>query len=159
MNTLKDRFIGALAGLACGDAVGTTVEFSPRGSFAPVTDMTGNGPFNLKAGQWTDDTSMALCLAESLVEKQAFDARDQMSRYLNWWQWGYLSATGSCFDIGNTVRDALARFRDTGEPYSGDELSAASSRKRSGAGWANSTTGASRISEPLPAVWAAVSPE
>ncbi|KGD64065.1 ADP-ribosyl-[dinitrogen reductase] hydrolase [Alcanivorax nanhaiticus] len=120
MNTLKDRFIGALAGLACGDAVGTTVEFSPRGSFAPVTDMTGNGPFNLKAGQWTDDTSMALCLAESLVEKQAFDARDQMSRYLNWWQWGYLSATGSCFDIGNTVRDALARFRDTGEPYSGD---------------------------------------
>lgn len=120
MDNLKDRFIGALAGLACGDAVGTTVEFSPRGSFAPVTDMTGHGPFNLKAGQWTDDTSMALCLAESLVEKQGFDARDQMARYLNWWQWGYLSATGTCFDIGNTVRDALARFRDTGEPWSGD---------------------------------------
>lgn len=120
MDKLKDRFIGALAGLACGDAVGTTVEFSPRGSFAPVTDMTGHGPFNLKAGQWTDDTSMALCLAESLVEKQGFDARDQMTRYLNWWQWGYLSATGTCFDIGNTVRDALARFRDTGEPWSGD---------------------------------------
>jgi ADP-ribosyl-[dinitrogen reductase] hydrolase len=115
----RDRYIGALLGLACGDAIGTTVEFSPRGSFKPVTDMTGGGPFNLKAGQWTDDTSMALCLAESLLTKGEFDPLDQMGRYLNWWQWGYLSATGSCFDIGMTVRDALARFERTGEAYSG----------------------------------------
>lgn len=106
-------------GLACGDAVGTTVEFSPRGSFKPVTGMTGGGLFHLNPGQWTDDTSMALCLAESLVEKSAFDPRDQMARYLNWWQWGYLSSTGSCFDIGNTVRAALIKFQNTGEPYAG----------------------------------------
>lgn len=83
---LRSRYHGALLGLACGDAVGTTVEFSPRGSFAPVTDMTGGGPFGLRAGQWTDDTSMALCLGESLLVRNGFDAKDQMARYLNWWK-------------------------------------------------------------------------
>ncbi len=67
-----DRYRGCLLGLAVGDAIGTTVEFKARGSFVPVTDMTGGGVFNLKPGQWTDDTSMALCLAESLVEKDGF---------------------------------------------------------------------------------------
>nr|HPJ07424.1 ADP-ribosylglycohydrolase family protein [Deltaproteobacteria bacterium] len=64
---LVDRYTGCLLGLACGDAVGTTLEFKPRGSFEPITDMVGGGPFNLDPGQWTDDTSMALCLAESLI--------------------------------------------------------------------------------------------
>lgn len=118
-STLHNRYLGAMLALACGDAVGTTVEFSPRGSFAPVTDMTGGGPFGLQPGQWTDDTSMALCLAESLVQKGAFDPADQMVRYLNWWQWGYLSSTGTCFDIGGTVRSALASFQETGNPWSG----------------------------------------
>jgi ADP-ribosyl-[dinitrogen reductase] hydrolase len=117
--TLKDRYRGSLAGLACGDAVGTTVEFRSPGSFAPLTDMVGGGPFGLAAGQWTDDTSMALCLAESLLAQSGFDARDQMGRYSNWWQWGYLSSTGECFDIGATVRTALERFLRTAEPYSG----------------------------------------
>ena len=116
---LQARARGALLGLACGDAVGTTVEFSARGSFAPVTDMVGGGPFGLRPGQWTDDTSMALCLAESLIKCQGFDARDQMSRYVNWWRWGHLSSTGGCFDIGITVRAALARFEATGEPFAG----------------------------------------
>ena len=117
--SLKDRYVGSLAGLASGDAVGTTVEFRSRGTFPPVTDMVGGGPFGLAPGQWTDDTSMALCLAESLLAKNGFDARDQMGRYLNWWTWGYLSSTGECFDIGMTVRGALERFQRTGEPYSG----------------------------------------
>lgn len=119
MTSLRDRYLGTLLGLACGDAVGTTVEFSPRGSFSQVTDMTGGGPFGLKPGQWTDDTSMALCLAESLLTKGQFDPADQMNRYRNWSQWGYLSSTGHCFDIGMTVRDALQRFGYSGEPYSG----------------------------------------
>lgn len=119
MISTRERYVGALLGLACGDAIGTTVEFCPRGTFTPVTDMTGGGPFSLKPGQWTDDTSMALCLAESLLTKGCFDPVDQMGRYLNWWHWGYLSATGSCFDIGITVRDALARFERSGEAYSG----------------------------------------
>lgn len=119
MTSLRDRYLGCLLGLAVGDAVGTTVEFRPRGSFEPVTDMIGGGPFGLKPGQWTDDTSMALCLAESLLAHGGFDARDQMGRYLNWWKWGYLSSTGTCFDIGMTVLSALERFEISGEPFSG----------------------------------------
>ena len=75
--TLIDRARGCLLGLAVGDAVGTTVEFKQRGSFRPLTDMVGGGPFGLQPGQWTDDTSMALCLGYSLDECAGFDARDQ----------------------------------------------------------------------------------
>ncbi len=115
-----------MLGLAAGDALGTTLEFKPPGSFEPIDDIVGGGPFALEAGQWTDDTSMALCLAESLVERGGFDARDQMSRYLRWWHEGYLSSTGRYVDIGVTVSDALRRFEQTGDPYSGstDPLSA-----------------------------------
>ena len=114
-----DRVRGCLLGLAIGDAVGTTVEFRPRGSFPPVTAMDGGGPFHLKPGQWTDDTSMALCLGTSLVTKNGFDPVDQMDRYWDWYQNGYLSSTGECFDIGNTVRQALERYKQTGNPFSG----------------------------------------
>ena len=106
-----DRYRGCLLGLAVGDAIGTSVEFQPRGSFPTVTDMQGGGVFNLKPGQWTDDTSMALCLAESLVECNGFDATDQMNRYLKWYLNGYLSSTGKCFDIGGTTRQALEHFK------------------------------------------------
>lgn len=115
----RDRMRGALVGLAVGDAVGTTVEFRPPGSFPAVTDMVGGGPFELKPGQWTDDTSMALCLAESLIECRGFDAADQMRRYLRWRDEGHLSSTGKCFDIGNTVGAALRGFEASGEPCSG----------------------------------------
>jgi ADP-ribosyl-[dinitrogen reductase] hydrolase len=110
---------GCLLGLACGDAVGTTVEFSPRGSFAPVTDMVGGGPFGLAPGEWTDDTSMALCLGASLLHCRGFDARDQMNRYCNWRNVGYMSSNGRCFDIGITVSSALSRYLADGEPLAG----------------------------------------
>lgn len=116
---LRQRYRGALLGLAVGDAVGTTLEFRSPGTFATIDDMIGGGPFNLAAGQWTDDTSMALCLATSLVKQRAFDPRDQMERYLRWYRDGYLSSNGRCFDIGNTVRGALLRFERNGDPFSG----------------------------------------
>jgi ADP-ribosylglycohydrolase len=115
----RDRRRGALLGLACGDAVGTAVEFKPRGSFPPVTDLTGGGPFRLAPGQWTDDTAMALCLATSLVETGGSDPADQMSRYLRWYRHGEMSCTGTCFDCGSTVKEALDRFVLTGEPFCG----------------------------------------
>lgn len=116
---MKDRYRGSLLGLACGDAVGTTVEFKPRGRFSPASDMVGGGPFGLKAGEWTDDTSMALCLAVSLLERGDFDARDQAERYCRWRDEGYLSSNGRCFDIGNTIAASLLRFEVTGHPFSG----------------------------------------
>ena len=113
------RYQGCMIGLAAGDALGTTVEFKSPGSFSPLTDIVGGGPFSLEPGQWTDDTSMALCLAESLIEKKGFDPEDQMGRYCRWYREGYMSSNGRCFDIGNTVITALKNFEATGDPISG----------------------------------------
>ncbi len=114
-----ERYRGCLLGLAAGDALGTTLEFKPPGSFVPIEDMVGGGPFHLAPGQWTDDTSMALCLAESLIQRRGFDPVDQLERYLHWYLDGHLSSTGRCFDIGNTVRNALSRFYNSHEAYCG----------------------------------------
>ena len=111
----EDRAVGALLGLACGDAVGTTLEFEAPGTFPPLDDMVGGGPFSLPTGAWTDDTSMALCLAESLLDRGGMDLADQLRRYVLWRHDGYLSSTGRCFDIGATTRAQLARFERTGE--------------------------------------------
>lgn len=113
---LKDRFLGCLIGLAVGDAYGTTYEFRHRDKMPAILpdEITGFGPFNMKPGEWTDDTSMALCLAESLIEK-GWDTDDQMKRYIKWWQEGYNSVTGECFDIGGATRNALSCYNMTGE--------------------------------------------
>lgn len=135
MNPL-DRAIGTLLGLACGDAVGTTLEFRAPGTFEPITDLVGGGPFRLKPGEWTDDTSMALCLAESLLDKGDLDLEDQLRRYVLWHETGYLSSNGRCFDIGITTRTQLARFQRTGEavdPTPDEESAANGSLMRLGA--------------------------
>lgn len=116
---LCNRYRGTLLGLAAGDALGTTLEFKSPGTFGPISDMVGGGPFSLQPGEWTDDTNMALCLAESLVRMHGFDAEDQMSRYVRWWQEGYLSCTGQCFDIGMTVCAALSKYMNTDDPFAG----------------------------------------
>lgn len=109
----RDRAVGALIGLAVGDAVGTTLEFLPRDR-AYVKDMTGGGPFRLRAGEWTDDTSMALCLAETLLEKGDADTICFRNKLLEWYQHGYNSSNGICFDIGNTTRFALEQYLTVG---------------------------------------------
>jgi ADP-ribosylglycohydrolase len=116
VKTTLSRYRGAMLGLAAGDALGTTLEFQPAGCFEPVADIVGGGPFDLKPGWWTDDTSMALCLAESLCECGGFDADDQLRRYVRWYREGHHSSTGRCFDIGNIVRHALEHFEAHGTP-------------------------------------------
>ncbi len=115
----QNKSRGCLIGLAVGDAIGTTLEFRPRGTFKPITDMVGGGHFCLKKGHWTDDTSMALCLGHSLVESDGFNARDQMLRYCDWLDNGYMSSIGTCFDVGVSVSSSLRRFQKTGEPFAG----------------------------------------
>lgn len=120
---LQNRYRGALLGLAVGDALGMPLEFMPPGTFTPITGLIGGGRFNLSPGQWTDDTSMALCLAESLIHCTEFSPADQMDRYARWYKEGYLSSTGTCFDIGNTVRTALDSYIRTGQPVAGSKNS------------------------------------
>jgi ADP-ribosylglycohydrolase len=119
MMNSTERYHGCLLGLATGDSLGTTLEFHSPGSFTPLEDMVGGGPFHLRPGEWTDDTSMALCLAESLIEKRGFDPIDQLERYDRWFRAGHLSSTGRCFDIGNTTHHALQVYEQTHQPYCG----------------------------------------
>lgn len=116
---LRDRALGALIGLAVGDAVGTTLEFTKKPGRVVLNDMVGGGPFRLKPGQWTDDTAMALALADSLVERPDLNLYDLMERFVDWHEKGTYSCTGTCFDIGNQTREALYRFLDSGDPKSG----------------------------------------
>lgn len=113
------RFRGALLGLALGDALGTTLEFSRRDSLPPVTEIIGGGPFKLAPGDWTDDTSMALCLAHSLIRKEYSSNSDQLDLYCLWWKKGIFGVKGKCFDIGNTVVHALENYMRTGNTYPG----------------------------------------
>lgn len=117
--TLQSRALGCLLGLAAGDAVGTTLEFSRRDSGPPLTDMVGGGPFHLNPGQWTDDTAMALALGESLCACEGLDLQDVMDRFSAWYLQGRYSCTGTCFDIGITTQSALRRYLETGHPESG----------------------------------------
>lgn len=123
---LVSKAMGSLLGLAIGDALGTTLEFKARDQYTPLTDIVGGGPFQLKPGEWTDDTSMALCLAESLLACKRHDPVDQLRRYLRWRDRGENSVTGRCFDVGRTVDQALQNFKRGQQAYPGcqDEFSA-----------------------------------
>lgn len=116
---IKDRAVGALLGLAVGDAVGTTLEFKRRDTYRRLTDMVGGGPFHLKAGDWTDDTAMAMALSASLEQCGRLDETDLMDRFIDWYRNGNYSCTGTCFDIGNTTSSALRRYEKTGNPIAG----------------------------------------
>lgn len=115
----EDRALGALLGLAVGDALGTTLEFTRRDNYVHLTDMVGGGPFELQPGQWTDDTSMALALAESLCAKPNLDEADLMGRFANWYVHGVNSCTGACFDIGHATRSAIDAWLRSGNPLAG----------------------------------------
>jgi ADP-ribosyl-[dinitrogen reductase] hydrolase len=109
----RDRAVGAMLGLAIGDAVGTTLEFRRRDE-ARVQDMVGGGPFGLAPGEWTDDTSMALCLGYSLAELGRLDPDDVARRLVAWYRQGAYSMNGRCFDIGGTTRRAVEGYERAG---------------------------------------------
>jgi ADP-ribosyl-[dinitrogen reductase] hydrolase len=121
LDAKRDRAIGALVGLAVGDAIGTTLEFKRRDEQPPIADMVGGGPFRLHAGEWTDDTSQALCLADSLIATGGLDQGDLIERFYRWAKEGYNSVNGRCFDIGNTTRKALTKYKQTGIVQAGDD--------------------------------------
>ena len=113
---IDDRAYGAMLGLAVGDALGVPLEFSERDTHPHVSEMIGGGPFGLQPGEWTDDTSMALCLADSLTALNSFDGIDILNRFVRWFENGENSVNGHCFDIGITTRVALERFVRLGTP-------------------------------------------
>ena len=103
-----NRFRGCLLGLAAGDAVGTSVEFCPRGSFDPLTDMRGGGPFSLHAGQWTDDTSMAVPIGRALGRGVDLADPATLGHIVDEWAVWALTAP----DVGNQTRAVRGRLPD-----------------------------------------------
>ncbi|HCA02678.1 ADP-ribosylglycohydrolase family protein [Vreelandella alkaliphila] len=128
MNISPDpsRWTGCLLGLAVGDALGAPLEFHSRDRLKPITGMIEGGKFRMRQGEWTDDTAMALCLADSLIACDGFDAADQMARYWRWAEEGENSTRPRAFGIGKTVAGALARYQQSGSPWCGSESSASS---------------------------------
>ena len=112
----RDRAVGALLGLAVGDAVGASREFTRRDAMPPLSDMVGGGHFSLQAGAWTDDTAMALCLADSILACRKLDQHDLLRRFCRWWRRGENSCTGASFSIGITTYAALERYERAGDP-------------------------------------------
>lgn len=122
----KDRQRGMLLGLAIGDALGAAVEFQSPGRFPEVAGYRDGGLHRLKPGEWTDDTSMALALADSIANS-GWDLNDQAKRYVKWWRDGAYSVNGTCFDIGMTTRAGLRRFCESGDAkHSGDRAESTS---------------------------------
>ncbi len=111
---IRDHLEGMLLGLAVGDALGASVEFKPPGTFAPVVGYRDGGPHRLNPGEWTDDTSMALALADSLAS--GWDLADQLRRYAAWYTNGEYSVNGRCFDVGLTTARAIQEFKLLGDP-------------------------------------------
>jgi len=111
MDNMKNRAIGCMIGLVVGDCLGSSIEFSERDDYEPVTGMRGGGPFNLNPGEWTDDTSMALALADTISIKGTVDKTDLMERFCFWRYNGWYSHNGRCFDIGNTTMAAILKYK------------------------------------------------
>jgi len=104
---LRSRFRGALLGLALGDALSAPAQFARPGGFMPVRGLSGGGPYDLRAGTWTDDTALALSLARSLLCTRGCDPLDQLERFRRWQREGDGSATGECLGITASVSRAL----------------------------------------------------
>jgi len=105
--SLRNRYLGSVLGLACGDAMGATTQFRKPGQFTPIGDLIGGGHWQLPPGAWTDDTALALCVALSFLERETFAPGDLLQRYRRWQQQGEPSSTGQCVGISATVAEAL----------------------------------------------------
>ncbi len=106
MKNLRDGMYGFIV----ADALGVPVEFNNRKSLDenPVTDMRSYGTYNQPVGTWSDDSSMTLCTYDNIVNYRSLD--DVMQDFLNWYQNGYMTPHGECFDIGMTTQRAILNY-------------------------------------------------
>ncbi len=137
----ESKSIGSILGMVIGDAMGHRFEFQKLVYDTITLENMGEGKggeFKLEPGQWTDDTSMGLCLADSLlVNKGEFNPRDLMHRFLLWWNCGYNNAfrfddeiKSSCGLGGNISKSFSKYINEKGK----NEYTKAGDNKTSGNG-------------------------
>ena len=107
----RDAIMGGVMGVIIGDALGLPVQFMTKTEIRknPITDMTGGGAFGLEPGTWSDDSSLTLCLAES-VSEVGYNPADIARRFVKWYRDGYMTPLGEAFDIGDTTEIAMKRL-------------------------------------------------
>lgn len=108
-----DRSVAALQGLAIGDALGAPREGLQRDSYPRMRDFTAGGTHDLGVGEWTDDTAMAISLAESLLARDGLDERDLLERFLRWYRFGENACGGRAVGISDKTRHTLEAFERT----------------------------------------------
>ena len=120
----RNKAKGMLWGLIVGDAFGSPIQFSGKDSHPWITEMVKCPVFNLPAGYWTDDGSMAMCIMDSYVRKGGYDLKDIATTFVKWLREGYLSSKdGQSFDVGCATYNSLAAFNSTGSLVNGNENS------------------------------------
>ncbi|WP_438712073.1 ADP-ribosylglycohydrolase family protein [Aquimarina muelleri] len=121
MKSLLDNIKGGIFGVAVGDALGVPVEFKSREFLKkqPVTDFMGYMCWNQPPGTWSDDTSLTLCLVDSLIKD--YDVEDIAKTFAKWYTNGYWGAHNEVFDIGGSTRYSLDRvLKGESGKYSGN---------------------------------------
>ncbi|WP_295155118.1 ADP-ribosylglycohydrolase family protein [uncultured Brachyspira sp.] len=110
--SLINKLKSSILGLSIGDALGVPYEFISRDRMKkyPAFDMIGNGTHNKKAGTWSDDTSLTLCLLDSLNNKE-IDYNDIMNKFVLWYDYAYYTADNDTFDIGITTSEAIINYK------------------------------------------------
>ncbi|WP_270488185.1 ADP-ribosylglycohydrolase family protein [Butyricimonas synergistica] len=105
-----------LLGTAIGDALGVPVEFEHRQELEknPVVGMREYGTHNQPKGTWSDDSSLALCLAESLCN--GYNLNDIADKFIKWYYDGYCTPYGKVFDVGVTTARAISYLQSGCKP-------------------------------------------
>ena len=127
MKTLIQKI---LFGVATGDALGVPVEFEDRKDLKenPVTEMQEYGTYDEPKGTWSDDTSLTLCLAESIAE--GLDLQKLANKFIAWKNDNYWTPNGWVFDIGIGTRIAIENLETGIDP----ELAGGNSENDNGNG-------------------------
>ena len=110
---MKQKIYNTLYGAIVADALGVPVEFKEREYLKenPVTDMTGYGTYNLPKGSWSDDSSMMLCLADSIGNTKGIDYEDIMKNFSDWLFKHKYTPDGKTFDCGRTCSKAICNYK------------------------------------------------
>ena len=120
----RDKVKGMLWGLIVGDALGSPIQFSSKDNHPWITEMEYCPVFDVPAGYWTDDGSMAMCIMDSFVRKSGYDIKDVAETFVRWLKEGYLSSIeGRSFDVGGATSSSLSNFANTGTLVNGEESS------------------------------------
>ncbi len=108
---MTNKVLDGLFGLCVGDALGVPVEFKSRSYLTknPVKNMIGYGTYNKPPGTWSDDSSLAFCLADSLCN--GYDINDIADKFVSWYYHNLWTPHGEVFDIGNTTSEAIFRLK------------------------------------------------